>query len=128
MTSAHCPCGSGKPLVACCGPYLDGHALAPSAEALMRSRYTAYVLLNEEYLLATWHPASRPDTLALHDPPQPKWFSLTVERHEAQDAEHAIVEFVARYRVNGRAFKLHEVSRFMRESGRWLYVGGDVEN
>src|SRR5687767_1109085 len=60
-TPAGCPCG-GPSLATCCGPYLDGTALPPTAEALMRSRYTAYTLKNEPYLLATWHPSTRPAT------------------------------------------------------------------
>lgn len=123
-----CPCGSGQPLAACCGPCLAGEAVAPSAEALMRSRYTAYALLDEPYLLATWHPATRPAALQLDAEPRPRWLGLAVKRHETWDADHAIVEFVARYKVNGRAFKLHETSRFVREDGRWFYVDGDVNN
>lgn len=119
-TDAHCPCGSALP--DCCGKYLDGHAAAPTAEHLMRSRYTAYVRMNEPYLLATWHASTRPTHLDLA-PTQ--WLGLTVKRHEVQDADHAIVEFVARYKVGGRAYKLHEISRFVREAGRWYYVDGD---
>ena len=122
-----CPCGSGQPLAACCGPRLAGQA-APTAEALMRSRYTAYVLHDEPYLLATWHPATRPAALQLDMEPQPRWLGLTVKRHQAQDADHASVEFVARYKMNGRACKLHETSRFVREDGRWFYADGDMES
>lgn len=92
----------------------------------MRSRYTAYVLGNETYLLATWHTTTRPDTLKLDEEPRPRWIGLTVNRHATQDADHAVVEFIARYKVNGRAFKLHETSRFVHEEGRWFYVDGDV--
>lgn len=120
-----CPCGSGKPLAACCGPYLEGIAIVPTAETLMRSRYTAYVLGREPYLLATWHATTRPAALDLDAEPRPRWIGLTVKRHEAQGEDRAVVEFVARYKVNGRAFRLHETSRFVREDGRWLYVDGD---
>jgi SEC-C motif-containing protein len=113
-------------LADCCGPYVNGDAVAPSAEILMRSRYTAYVLLREDYLLATWHPSTRPPALGLSDGPATKWLGLGVRRHEQQDAAHAIVEFVARYKVNGRAGRLHELSRFVREDGRWFYVDGSV--
>jgi len=92
----------------------------------MRSRYTAYTQGDAAYLLATWHPATRPESLQLDETPQPQWIGLTVKRHEIQDAEHAIVEFVARYKINGRAFKLHEISRFVRENGRWYYVEGEI--
>lgn len=125
-TVTPCPCGSGQSLTACCGPRLDGQAPAPDAEALMRSRYTAYVLGNATYLLATWHPTTRPTALHLDEEPQPRWMGLAIERHEIVDADHAVVEFVARYKINGRAFKMHETSRFAREDGRWFYVDGDV--
>lgn len=92
----------------------------------MRSRYTAYTLLREDYLLATWHTSTRPASLDLAADAATKWIGLEVKRHEQQDADHAIVEFVARYKVNGRAHRLHEVSRFVREDGRWFYVDGDV--
>jgi len=121
-----CPCGSTKPYTACCARYVDGNELAPTAEALMRSRYTAYTLLREDYLLATWHPSTRPSALGLSEEAPTKWLGLEVKRHEQQDADHAVVEFVARYKVNGRAHRLHEVSRFVREAGRWLYVDGDM--
>lgn len=121
-----CPCGSGKSLADCCGPCLDGRSPAPTAEALMRSRYVAYMLSDEPYLLATWHAATRPAGLKLDEGPQPKWLGLTVRRHAVQDDDHALVEFVARYKLNGRAFRLQETSRFVREAGRWFYVDGDL--
>jgi len=122
-----CPCGGGRPLAACCGRYLDGHAAAPTAEALMRSRYTAYVLAREPYLLATWHPGTRPAALHLDATPAPRWLGLAIKRHEPQGPDRASVEFVARYKTNGRAHKLHETSRFVREDGRWYYIDGEVD-
>jgi SEC-C motif-containing protein len=121
-----CPCGSNSAYAGCCGRYLDGGEIAPDAEALMRSRYTAYALLREPYLLASWHASTRPVSLDLADGVATKWLGLEVRSHERQDDEHAIVEFVARYKVNGRAHRLHEVSRFVREDGRWFYVDGEV--
>ena len=121
-----CPCGSNKPFTACCALYIDRDAPAPTAEALMRSRYTAYTQLREDYLLATWHTSIRPASLDLAADAATKWIGLEVKRYEQQDTDHAIVEFVARYKVNGRAHRLHEVSRFVREDGRWFYVDGDV--
>ncbi len=121
-----CPCGSNKKFADCCARYVEGNEPAPTAEALMRSRYTAYTQLAEDYLLATWHPSTRPASLGLAGDVPTKWLGLEVKRHEQQDADHAIVEFVARYKVNGRAQRLHEVSRFVREEGRWFYVDGDV--
>lgn len=121
-----CPCGSYKNYADCCGIYLDSNTRAPSAEALMRSRYTAYTLLREDYLLSTWHTSTRPAQLALAEEASGKWLGLDVKRREQQDADHAIVEFVARYKVKGRAFRLHETSRFVRADGRWFYVEGDL--
>ena len=92
----------------------------------MRSRYTAYALGNESYLLDTWHASTRPDSLRLDEPPVPKWIGLKVLQHEQQNDSHAIVKFVARHKINGRAFKLQETSRFMKEDGRWFYVDGDI--
>ncbi len=93
----------------------------------MRSRYTAYTQLREDYLLQTWHPSTRPASLGLAEEAPTKWLGLDVKRHEQQDADHAIVEFIARYKVNGRAHRLHEVSRFVCEEGRWFYVDGIVD-
>jgi SEC-C motif-containing protein len=121
-----CPCGSNQPYISCCACYVEGQELAPTAEALMRSRYTAYTLQRTDYLLATWHPSKRPIALGLAEDVSTKWLGLEVKRREQQDADHAIVEFVARYKVSGRAQRLHEVSRFVREDGRWLYVDGDI--
>ena len=92
----------------------------------MRSRYSAYVLQLEDYLLATWHPSTRPAALDLGATPPPKWLGLQVKAHTETNST-ASVEFVARYRVGGRAQRLHEVSRFLREDGRWYYVSGVVD-
>lgn len=92
----------------------------------MRARYSAYYLGIAEFLLATWHPDHRPTTLDLTASPAPKWLGLTVLRHTPIDPDHAEVEFVARYRIQGRAQRLHETSRFVRKAGQWLYVDGDL--
>ena len=91
----------------------------------MRSRYSAFVLGLTDYLLATWHPDTRPAALA-PDEPGLKWLGLQVKRHTPLDATHAEVEFVARSKLGGRAHRLHERSRFVCEDGRWLYVDGDL--
>jgi SEC-C motif-containing protein len=122
-----CPCGSNLPYTACCARYVESNEPSPTAEALMRSRYTAYTLQREDYLLATWHPSTRPLASGLAEEASTKWIGLEVKRHEQQDADRAIVEFVARYKVHGRAHRLHEVSRFVYEDGRWFYVDGDVD-
>mgnify|MGYP001169667762 CR=1 FL=1 len=125
-----CPCGQtgarGKPLLLaeCCGRYLDAGQDAPDALALMRSRYSAFVLARLDYLRATWHPDTCPVDPAPVD--GTKWLGLQVRGHRVLDATHAEVEFVARYRVAGRAVRLHERSRFVNEQGRWLYVDGDL--
>ncbi|MCX7170077.1 MAG: YchJ family metal-binding protein [Proteobacteria bacterium] len=122
-----CPCDSNTTYVRCCGRYLDGNETAGTAEALMRSRYSAYVLLRESYLLATWHPSTRPSALDV-DSARTKWIGLQVLRNEQQDEAGATIEFIARYKVNGHAQRLHETSRFVREGAQWFYVGGNFKS
>lgn len=124
---AICPCGSDRPYAACCGRWHAGpqNLQAPDAEALMRSRYSAFVLGLTDYLLATWHPSTRPATLPPNEPGL-RWLGLQVQRHEARDDDHAVVVFVARSKLGGRAHRLQETSRFVREAGQWFYVDGDV--
>ena len=120
---APCPCGSEHFYSACCAPWHSGLPAgihAPTPEALMRSRYSAYVLGLIDYLLATWHPSTSPGDLEL---PPVKWLGLEV-RHAEATGEAGVVEFVARCRVNGRAQRLHESSRFVRQDGRWYYIDG----
>lgn len=133
MTSSlPCSCSSALAYAACCGRWHAEHAAsgkltAPSPEALMRSRYTAFVLDLRDYLLASWHASTRPASL---DAPEPglKWLGLAVKHATLQDADHGSVEFVARSKIGGRAHRLHEVSRFVREDGAWFYVDGDLKN
>ncbi|HEX5363548.1 MAG TPA: YchJ family metal-binding protein [Gallionella sp.] len=122
--SPACPCGAPD-YAACCGRYHDG-AAAPDAESLMRSRYSAYVLKLEPYLLATWHPTTRPATLDLASD-HTKWLGLEIKKFSPESADRAKVEFVARYKIGGRAHRLHEVSRFLCEQGRWYYLDGEFE-
>lgn len=121
-----CPCGSGKAYTACCGPYLDGGQRPATAEALMRSRYSGYVLARKDYLLRTWHGSTRPGTLDFNDAGTVRWLGLKIVRTEAggPDDARGVVEFVARYKVGGKAHRLHEISRFVREGGRWFYLDG----
>jgi SEC-C motif-containing protein len=119
-----CPCGSGAPYQDCCEPY-HLSTDAPNAEKLMRSRYSAYVLGLEEYLLNTWHPNTRPKYLNLAND-RTKWLGLEVRRFEPND-DQAIVEFIARYKDNGKAEKLHEISQFRRIARRWYYVDGEFQ-
>lgn len=92
---------------------------------MMRSRYSAYVLKLEAYLLATWHTDTLPATLDLADA---KWLGLEVKKHLMVDSSNATVEFVARYKIGGRAHRLHEISRFVCEDGCWFYLGGEFPN
>lgn len=116
-----CPCG-GSSYAQCCERF-HGGAVPETAEQLMRSRYTAYVLGLMEYVHQTWHASTRPERTELEHEPATKWLGLDVKRHvPAGDA--ATVEFVARYKLGGRAHRLHEVSRFVRENGSWFYLNG----
>ena len=125
MSGLMCPCGLEHTVENCCGQFHAGTA-APDAECLMRSRYSAFVLGLEDYLRATWHPDTRPAELELDATPRPQWLGLAIKSHTPLDDNHATVEFIARYKLNGRAFKQHETSRFERVNGRWLYVDGEV--
>ncbi len=124
-----CPCG-GADYAACCGRFHRGAAEPSTAEALMRSRYSAYVVGDLSWLRQTWHLSTCPADLEADA--GTRWLGLTVKAHAQQDDTHAEVEFVARYKIGGRAWRLHERSRFVRESReageapRWLYVDGDM--
>ena len=90
----------------------------------MRSRYSAFVLGQVPYLLATWHSSQRPAELTLE--PGAKWLGVEIKQHRTTGENSAEVEFVARFRLGGKAVRQHERSRFVREDGRWFYVEGDV--
>ena len=123
-TTQTCHCESGKSYQACCEPLHLGQP-AKTAEALMRSRYSAYVLHLEDYLLRTWHPTTRPASLRLSDDVDTKWLGLTILRTTNASETEATVEFVARYKVGGnRAERLHEISQF-EFSDAWYYLTGD---
>jgi SEC-C motif domain protein len=141
MGEADPPCACGRrdrrhralSSALCCGPYLADFESrpAPDAESLMRSRYSAFVLQRADYLLATWHPSTRPASLDFE--PGMRWLGLEVRARSQSDADHAEVEFVARHRLGGAAAgRLHERSRFVREPagegemGRWYYLDGDL--
>jgi SEC-C motif domain protein len=131
-----CPCGSHKPYTDCCEPLINGTIPAPTAEALMRSRYTAFTQSNIDYLIATLHPQSRrPDDKRRHRQTisQTQWLRLTVRKtQKGQSSDKTgIVEFVAEYRdtqaigfAAAAVKQLHERSRFVREQGQWFYVDG----
>lgn len=111
-----CPCGSRKKYAECCGPRLSGERPAETPEALMRSRYTAYVLRDAASLLATWHPRTRPAELHLG---HTEWLGLTVRR-----AEGNTVSFTARYQERGQHRALRERSTFVQEDRTWFYLDG----
>jgi SEC-C motif-containing protein len=123
-----CPCGSGNVLAGCCGIYHANPGTAPTAEALMRSRYSAYVVRNSDYLLLTWAKAQRPRKLDLAGD-QTEWLGLHIERTEAgrETDDTGRVAFVARFRSQGVSQALHEDSQFVRENGSWVYVDGTSE-
>ncbi|MGZ8983396.1 MAG: YchJ family protein [Methylotenera sp.] len=120
-----CPCESGKPYSACCEPYHKGTP-APTAEALMRSRYTAYVRGMEDYLLQTWHSDTCPATLdlGLTGKVQTKWLGLQIKQFVSLSESSATVEFIARYKIAGKAERLHENSQFRKINQRWYYLDG----
>ena len=126
-----CPCGSGKAFDNCCSPLISGDQAAVTAEALMRSRYSAYVVGAIDYLGDTLHPDYRSDYDAAATrkwAEQSEWCGLeirTVEQGQEGD-EKGTVEFVASYKVDGTTHRHHEFSRFLRQQGRWYYADGKM--
>jgi SEC-C motif domain protein len=118
-----CPCGRAAAYGDCCGRYHAG-GVATTAESLMRSRYSAYALGLEGYLRQSWAGETCPASLDLNKPPQPKWLGLEILRAE-ENGDTAVVEFIARCKINGRAQRMQERSRFVRRDGRWYYVDGE---
>lgn len=116
-----CPCGLPQPYDACCGRFHRGEP-APTAELLMRSRYTAFALGDEEYLLESWHSSTRPHRLAL-DPTQ-RWVGLDVEESSGGGLfdNEGTVAFEASYTQGSRRSSVRERSRFVREDGLWRYL------
>ncbi|WP_275667844.1 YchJ family protein [Marinobacter salexigens] len=122
-TIAHCPCESQSSYADCCLRYHQG-AIAPTPEALMRSRFTAFFLKLPDYLRASWHVSSRPATLDLND--SPDWASLRIlDSKETGDTGQ--VHFQAIYRMESGWGYLQENSEFVREDGRWYYLKGQPE-
>ncbi|MEU6147386.1 YchJ family metal-binding protein [Streptomyces sp. NPDC047081] len=119
--SPACPCGLAEPYERCCGRFHRGAAKAPTAEALMRSRYTAFVKRNEQYLLGTWHPSTRPATLDLD--PGTRWTGLEILGTTDGTAFHGTGTVT--FRASFRGGSLHERSRFERVEGAWVYVDGE---
>lgn len=120
-----CPCGSGRGIETCCGPLIDG-AAAPTPEALMRSRYTAFTLGNVQYLEDTLAPEAREDYDRAETETwvkESKWQGLEV-RGSQEEGDEGEVEFVAKYSFRGKHFAHHEAGRFRKNEGRWVYVDG----
>lgn len=126
--SEPCPCESGKPLQHCCLPYLLREKIPVTAEALMRSRYTAFTHNDEAYLRFSWHPDTCPEDIHLHA--ETRWLGLAIKstEHGLQDDNNGRVEFVARYKNDGKAVRIHENSRFTRFENRWVYLDGENDN
>jgi SEC-C motif-containing protein len=127
-----CPCQSGRPEPACCGPYLRGESPAPTAEALMRSRYCAYVRGAVDYIVTTHDPATRAE---VDRAAAEKWskgatwqgLEILATTGGSEADQEGMVEFVARYTMRGGAATAHhERSRFRREAGAWVYVDGET--
>ena len=122
-TAEYCPCGSTSTYNECCGLYIDDAKIPDTAEKLMRSRYTAYTLQDDKYLLATWHPSTRPKDNP-SDGDDTTWTNLEILKTEnglRKDTE-GIVEFIAKCSVKGTASHIHETSQFVYEDKRWFYV------
>lgn len=125
MTQATCHCGNSTAYEGCCEPCILGKLTPTSAEQLMRSRYSAFVECNETYLLASWHPCSRPSRVRFD--PQQRWLGLSIKATDAgcESDTSGTVEFVARYKVDGKGHRLRERSRFEKVDGCWFYLDGD---
>lgn len=123
-----CPCGSGMQYSVCCRPFLKGDDIPATPEALMRSRYTAYVLKDADYLIATWHPSSDPQRFhaSLEQSFEAtRWLSLQIiSAEEPGDNSEGFVTFFARFSENQRESFIHERSRFVRVEQRWYYIDG----
>lgn len=129
--SIPCPCGSQKLFSECCAPYLQGQTVAPTAEKLMRSRYSAYCLKNIDYLLNTHHPTRREPNerqAIATSANSVTWLGLTILATQAGQPEDqtGMVEFVALYQEGKQVGQLHERSQFVQEQGQWFYLDGDI--
>lgn len=124
-----CPCGSGSDFDDCCNPFLQGQQTPLTAESLMRSRYTAYVKTEIDYIYETTHPSQRSKfnrQESLQWSQNTDWQSLEICRTEKGSAtdDTGVVEFVARYREKNKAVNHHEIAEFKKEGERWFFVDG----
>jgi len=122
-----CPCNPEKEYDQCCGPYLAGEKIPPTAEALMRSRYTAYTRDDFAYVIRTNHPSTRPSEKDFDDGVKIDWLGLDIlSASGGEEDREGGVEFVARYQVNGQKMQQHERSQFVKEEGQWFYLDGEI--
>jgi SEC-C motif domain protein len=123
-----CPCQSSENFSDCCEPIISGKKTAETAEALMRSRYSAYTFNNVHYLLKTWHHSTRPEFKDFDSENITKWISLVVKKVEGGERSdiRGKVEFIAAAKAMGSITTLHEISNFIKEDGLWFYVDGDI--
>lgn len=128
-----CPCGKGDSIDTCCGPYIEGKELPPTAEALMRSRYTAFATGNVDYILSTHDPERRGDVDekgAADWAKNSEWlgFELVSSENGGPNDNAGVVEFVARYKVKGVTIAHRERSVFRKAGDRWVFVDGQMVN
>ncbi|MFE6733694.1 YchJ family protein [Microbacterium sp. NPDC057650] len=123
--STRCPCSSGSRFGECCGPVLAGRP-APTAERLMRSRFTAFAVGDAAYLLRSWHPSTRPEVLDLDEATRWLWLEISATEAGGPFDRDGVVAFVAAYRDASGQGELRERSRFVREGRDWFYVDGDL--
>lgn len=122
-----CPCGFGEAYDECCGRVHAGDTRAATAEALMRSRYSAFAVGDTAYLLRSWHPRTRPAMRSLDS--EVTWERLEIVATSDGGPLHTegTVEFRAHYRTaEGQRGQQHEVSRFLRHDGQWTYLDGEL--
>lgn len=127
QNSTDCPCQSTKPYANCCKAIHQNIQNALTAESLMRARYTAYSMLNENFLIQSWHPETRPKDISLD--PTVIWIGLDIKnlKDGEQDDESGEVEFIARCKTNGKASRIHEISQFRRHKKHWVYHEGELK-
>ena len=124
MKTTKCPCGSDKELEVCCAPYIKGLKSAETPEQCMRSRYTAFVLGEYDYIRKTWHPDTLPE---LSDDEPNTWVGLEI-RNTSVDGDEGEVEFVAKLIFDNKLETLHEISDFEKVENQWVYVSGEFMN
>lgn len=131
MTDDICPCGSNRKFAQCCNRYLSGAKPAPIAEALMRSRYTAYTLGNVDYILATWAQQTRQSVNSaslVKSCNETEYLSLKIIAKNAGTRKHSQgqVEFEVKFKHLGKLQTHQETSNFIKQDGLWYYLDGDV--